>query len=113
MNRIELTKKIFATFLKKEKVMGKMFIYAYSKYGSYYQYDMKLITETFKETQKIHSEQALKITLKSIIGKLYEPKDLIFKIDDTETLYNIYKKWCKFIENEWTEIYKLYEMSDT
>ena len=109
MNRIELSKKIFVTFLKKEKVMGKMFIYAYSKFGTSYQYNIKSITKTFEETQKIYSEQALKETLKSVIGKLYTPINLIFKVDDNQALYKIYKKWCEFIENEWTEIYKLYK----
>jgi hypothetical protein len=114
--RIKLTKKIFIQFLKKEKALGIMYVYGYSRYGSHVGYNIIRINNTINTIGNTFSEEAIKAKLKSIIGGLYTPNDLIFPIKMESTLdglYTTYLNWCNYINKNWTEIYESYKKLNT
>jgi len=115
--RIKLTKKILIQFLKKEKALGIMYVYGYSKCGLLVDNNNIIrINITINSIGNTFSEKAIKKTLKSIIGGLYTPSDLIFPIKMEKTLdglYTIYLNWCKYIDENWTEIYESYKKLNT
>jgi len=114
--KIKLTKKILIQFLKKEKALGIMYVYGYSKYGSNVGYNIIRINNTINTIGNTISKIKIKERLKSIIGGLYTPNDLIFPIKMKATLdglYTIYLKWCNYIDENWTEIYESYKKLNT
>jgi hypothetical protein len=114
--RIKLTKKIFIQFLKKEKALGIMYVYGYSRYGSHVGYNIVRINNAINTIGNTFSEEAIKAKLKSIIGGLYTPNDLIFPIKMESTLdglYTTYLNWCNYINKNWTEIYESYKKLNT
>ena len=114
--RIKLTKKILIKFLKKEKALGIMYVYGYSRYGSIVGNNIIRINNAINTIGNTFSEEAIKAKLKSIIGGLYTPSDLIFPIKMKNTLdglYTIYLNWCDYIDKNWTEIYESYKKLNT
>lgn len=118
--KIKLTKKILIQFLKKEKALGIMYVYGYSKCGSLcsslVSYNIMKINITINSIENTFSEGAIKEKLKSIIGGLYTPNDLIFPIkmkNTSDGLYTIYLNWCNYINKNWTEIYESYKKLNT
>lgn len=114
--RIKLTKKILIQFLKKEKALGIMYVYGYSRYGSHVGYNIIRINNAINTIGNTFSEEAIKAELKSIIGVLYTPNDLIFPIKMENTLdglYTVYLNWCDYINKNWTEIYESYKKLNT
>jgi hypothetical protein len=114
--RIKLTKKILIQFLKKEKALGIMYVYGYSRHGSHIGYNIIRINNAINTIGNTFSEEAIKTKLKSIIGGLYTPNDLIFPIKMENTLdglYTIYLNWCNYIDENWTEIYESYKKLNT
>jgi hypothetical protein len=115
--KIKLTKKILIQFLKKEKALGIMYVYGYSKCGSLVSYNIMRINITINSIENTFSEGAIKEKLKSIIGGLYTPNDLIFPIkmkkNTLDGLYTIYLNWCNYINKNWTEIYESYKKLNT
>lgn len=114
--RIKLTKKILIQFLKKEKALGIMYVYGYSRFGSIIGNNIIRINITINTIGYTFSEKAIKEKLKSIIGALYTPNDLIFPIkmkNTSDGLYTIYLNWCDYIDKNWTEIYESYKKLNT
>jgi len=114
--RIKLTKKILIQFLKKEKAVGIMYVYGYSRYGSIVGNNIIRINNAINTIGNTISKNKIKEKLKSIIGGLYTPNDLIFPIKMKNTLdglYTIYLNWCNYIDENWTEIYESYKKLNT
>lgn len=114
--RIKLTKKILIQFLKKEKALGIMYVYGYSRYGSIVGNNIIRINNAINTIGYTFSKKAIKEKLKSIIGCLYQPSCLIFPIKMENTLnvlYTIYLNWCNYIDENWTEIYESYKKLNT
>lgn len=115
--RIKLTKKILIQFLKKEKALGIMYVYGYSRYGSIINGNNIIrINNAINAIGNTFSKKAIKEQLKSIIGCLYQPSCLIFPIKMENTLdglYTIYLNWCNYIDENWTEIYESYKKLNT
>jgi hypothetical protein len=114
--KIKLTKKILVQFLKKEKALGIMYVYGYSRCGSNIGYNIIRINNAINTIGNTFSEKVFPEELKSIIGALYAPNCLIFPIKMENTfngLHTIYLNWCNYINKNWTEIYESYKKLNT
>ena len=81
-----------------------------------FDYNIIRINNAINTIGNTFSEEAIKAKLKSIIGGLYTPNDLIFPIKMGNTLdglYTIYLNWCNYIDENWTEIYESYKKLNT
>ena len=114
--RIKLTKKILIQFLKKEKALGIMYVYGYSRISSIVGNNIMRFNIIINSIENTFSEWEIKEKLKSIIGGLYTPTDLIFSIkmkNTSDGLYTIYLNWCNYINKNWAEIYESYKKLNT
>lgn len=105
----DIAKRIFAKFLKENKLMGIALVYYFgkSKYPTICPSNIKILNKSARKADKEIDIKFISQHLIDMVGKTRDPNIMLKKFEH-DYLYDIYMEWKEYVNKNWNIIYEKY-----
>ena len=105
----DIAKRIFAKFLKENKLMGMALVYYFgkSKYPTICPSNIKILNKSARKADKEIDINLISQYLIDMVGRTRDPSIMLKKFEH-DYLYDIYIEWKEYIKKHKIQIYQKY-----